>query len=125
MFFQENTFSPYKFHFFHFFQIDKFSFPTKKASQLKLKRLFFKLIQFSDAFYSKMPTFSFFSKIRYFFQKNIYFFEYQNSVLFEKFCYFSRILRQVFYKLVVRDFQTQNWTLASSRTLSIGKNVKK
>ena len=53
------------------------------------------------AFYSKLATFKDFEKIRFFFEKPIYFFkEDPKFESFEESYYFRRILRQICYNLV-------------------------
>ena len=60
-----------------------------------------------NAFYSKFPTFSDFKKYQDFTDKPIYFFKSPNFERFEKFYYFSRILRQICYNLMEKKFDIQ------------------
>ena len=103
----------------------KFSDFPPKNFRIKLEKTFSRN-NIIYAFYSKFATFSEFEKFKFFLEKPIYV-----SKKKTKFCTFgeilhlTRILPQICCNLVIKNFQTQYRTLASSRTLAICKNVKK
>ena len=82
------------------------------------------MIAFDTNSTANLPPFSDFVKILVFFLKKNIFFNIVIAYVFEKSSFFSCLLRQICYNLVVENFLTQNRTLASNRTL-IGESVKK
>ena len=76
----------------------------KKTSAVKWKRhkTFSWNIIIWCAFYSKFASFNDIENNQVFFQGN------QRSYVFEKFYYFSRILREICYNLVIKIFQRRN-----------------
>ena len=93
------------------FPISKVLYFSSKKPPVNVEKIFIR------KYYHLMPKFAAFSrKNPCIFAKN------PNFESFAVSYYFSSILRQICYKLVIRIFQGQKWTLGSSRTLSIGKS---
>ena len=91
-------------HILQFLQPWKFSdfLPKNLILRAEKKNIFRKSYQLIRIpVYSKFPTFSDFEKVQAYFRKN------PNFEPFETFYYFSRILRQICYNLVKRNFQVQ------------------
>ena len=104
-----------------FFGNLKFSwFLQKKIVNLGKKAILWNIIIWY-AFYRKFATFSWFRKISRFFRKTKPYQKIPNFVCFEKSYYFSRILRQICYKFVMKTFHGQKRRLPDTlnRTLSI------
>ena len=87
---------------------DKFSHFCKKTLNSGGKKTFLWYSIIWYEFYRKFATFHDFEKFQFFFRKtNLFFQKTSNFVRFEKSNYFSRILRQICFDLVI-DFQRQN-----------------
>ena len=100
------------------------AFFAKKTSQLRWKRHFSEIRSFDTHSTAYLPPslilkkFNFFEKkTRFFFQKT------QLSCVFEKSSYFSRILRQICYNLVIKNFQFSLGILPEQTASKRKKNV--
>ena len=97
---------------------------------MRAENTFLRNVTILYAFYSKLTTFSNFQKkTQDFFSKNPYIFlKNQNFECFEKFYYFSPILRRICYNLIKRKFDLQTGEqsmLARLRELNWEISVKK
>ena len=105
-----NRFFKHTFHTFsNFYKFKNFLIFLQKKFTIEVEKTFLRNIIIRCAFYSKFSTFTDFEKIQAFLEKTIQFFnEAQILYVFEKSYYFSCILRQVCYVLVMTNFQIQN-----------------
>ena len=94
---------------FNFFKIKNYLILLQKNIAIKVEKTFLRNSIIWYAFNSKFATFNDFEEKSCFFWKPIYFFKKKH---FEKSYYFSHILWQICYNLVIKSFQFQNLGIA-------------
>ena len=117
--FQKSTLSLFS----NFSKLKKFVF-FQRTSQ-RLKRNVQEIISIDTHSPAKLPPLQILEKFKLAFEKKTSIFSRNpNFVCFEKFCYFSRILRQIYNDLVIENFTFRIVILPDTdfrMTLSIGK----
>ena len=102
-----------------------FCFFVKRNLTVKVEKTFLGNHTILYAFCIKFGTLLIFKKFKFFFEKKLMCFSERNHHFilknatferFEKTFYFSRILRQICYNLVIKKIQGQNRTLVSEKS---------